>query len=197
MKETVSTQDGDNGDTNIFSIHVASDQASLLSIGQEAMHFEAHTSHESDSPLPSHESKPSMSRKSTPCSSLEANNASSACSSDSVKIKEVTIIVDDKTEEKWLAVDVDKQQDEQKDASKDLNSFSKPRDRAHAFSTGGTAKAGAQGGDGAHAPIELLVEEGADTRMIADARPCWYCTYLTTSDICEVCGNLRRKETTV
>ena len=90
-----------------------------------------------------------MSRRSTPCSSLEANDSSSACSepSDSVIIKEVTITVDDKTKEKWLAVDLEKLEDNQKDASKDVNSFSKPQVQAYAFSTGVTTKTRAQGGN--------------------------------------------------
>ena len=32
---------------------------------------------------------------------------------------------------------------------------------------------------------------------IQKAKPCWYCTNLTTLEICDVCGNEQKRETTV
>ena len=150
------------------------------------LHSEAHTSHESGSPHPSLESKPSMSDKSDPCSSTPSEEAPSACSSETMVFKESVLHVDG-SENDWVEVSVDNK--DNKDAPTSLDS--QPRPRAGAFS----AKSDKIASDKSKKPKSTQNEEAHANPSVdfhtdlQNAIACWYCTNLTSHEICDICGN--------
>ena len=185
----------DDGATTSTS-HVTS----MESNSSDIVHSEAHTSLDSGSPHPSLESKPSMSDKSDPCPSTSPENAHSAYSGD----KTLLVDVESSLGQDWVKVDL-------KDSKDGLSSLDsqpiRPRDRTAAFST----KPDKTVSDKSQKPKpskstpreEPYVPIDIDTPIHTDiqsATPCWYCTNLTTLEICDVCGNEQNKgkrETTV
>ena len=153
------------------------EQESLLSL----VHPEAHTSHESDSPLPSIEETPSMISKSDPYPSTSHGNASSACSGE----KTFTEIDVHDSLGSWVQVDVETRHEEKQPSSLDKEpTFI--RKRSDAFST-------------RPAKTDKNVENILDPRLvqvsfdIQSAIPCWYCTNLTNDRVCDVCGNIQEQ----
>jgi serine/threonine protein kinase len=139
---------------------------SMESNSSDNVHSEPHTSLDSGSPHPSLESMPSMSNKLDPCSSTPPEKAHSAYSGEKVVFKESSL-------ENWVEVDiiVDK-----KDGKDGLFTRLRPRDRPAAFS-----------GIDINAPKHPIIQPRR-------AYPCWYCTNLTTLEICDVCGNVQHEQ---
>ena len=179
----------DDSETNTLSILPGSNITSVYSTSslttcendqeQESLslvHSEAHTSDESDSPLPSIEETPSMSSKSDPYPGTSYDNTSSACSGE----KTFTDIDVHDSLGSWVQVDVETHHEEKQPSSLDKEpTFI--RKRSDAFSTR-PAKAAQD------------VENILDPRLVQDiqsAISCWYCTNMTNERVCDVCGNIQ------
>ena len=178
----------DDGATTSTS-HVTS----MESNSSDIVHSEAHTSLDSGSPHPSLESKPSMSDKSDPCPSTSPENAHSAYSGDK---KLVLVDAESSLDPTWIKVDAFVDTKDSNDGSSNLDT--QPRRRAAAFSTKSDSDKSQKSKS---IPREKpYIHVDIDTPLHTDiqsATPCWYCTNLTTLEICDVCGNKQHKETTV
>ena len=163
---------------------------SMESSSSDNLQFEAQTSLESGSPHPSLESKPSMSNKSDPCSSTPSEEAPSACSGDKV-FQESAV---DSSLDSWVEVSI-----VEKDSKDALTSLTRPiaRERAGAFSTKSVSDKLPKQQSTQSLEDCVYTTDTASHTDIQNAKPCWYCTNLTTLDICDVCGNSQKRETTV
>ena len=89
----------------------------------------------------------------------------------------------------WINVDVNV---DSKDAPTSLDSQPRARERCVAFST----KSDKRASDMPKKPksIEAYANPSVDIHTdIQNAKHCWYCTNLTTLEICDVCGNRQKK----
>ena len=174
----------DDGATTCTS-HVTSMESS----SSDNVHSEAHTSLDSGSPNPSLESKPSVSDRPDPCSSTPPENARSACSGE-----KLVLTFEEKSEGEWVLVD----KKDSKDASTSLDSLPRPRERSAAFSTKTASDKSQKPNIAKSTPSEDNYICTVNPTDIRNAKPCWYCTNLTTLEICDICGNPQfGKETTV
>ena len=164
---------------------------SMDSNSSDNLHSEAHNSLDSGSPHPSLESKPSISNKPDPCSSTPPEKARSAYSGEKVEFEE-------RSEGSWTTIDFKDSQD----APTGLDTQPRPRERSAAFST----KSDKTATDKSKKPKGTRIDDTNThtANLIADvhtdlqkAKPCWYCTNLTSLAICDVCGNPQRLETAV
>ena len=174
---------------------------SMESNSSDSVHSEANTSLDSGSPHPSLESKPSMSDKSDPCPNTPP--AHSAYSGE----KKLLVDVESSLGQDWIEVDLTVDKKHGKDSLSSLESQSKPRERVTAFSTESNktvsdksqkpkpSKSTPHEKAYIHADIDTPIHTNDQS-----ATPCWYCTNLTTLEICNVCGNEQPRtveETTV
>ena len=135
---------------------------------------EAHTSLESSSPHQSLESKPSMSDKSSICSSTPEEETPSASSGRKLVFLE-------RNTDGYVDITLDGK--ESSDALTSLDSQSRPREQAAAFTS---AKSDKRVSTSDKSKITY-------DRDLAFAKPCWYCTNLTSLKVCDVCGNYSQK----
>jgi hypothetical protein len=164
------------------------------------VHSEAHTSLDSGSPHPSLESTPSMSNKPDPCSSTPPEKAHSAYSGEKKLVD-----VESSLDHDWVKVDMIVDKKDGKDGLSSLDTQPRPRERTTAFSTKSDKTAHAVSNKlqkpkpSRSTPRENIYVD-IDNPIQTDiqrAKPCWYCTNLTTLEICDVCGNVQHRETTV
>ena len=175
----------------------------------DSNHFEATSSLESCSPHPSVEASASTSSKSDPCPSTSPHNASPACTGEKVLFMESSVS-SSVGGSSWVNIDLTTKE-QQHETCSSLDSQPRPRERCLAFSN--TAKF--------EKPVKPLAESTGASKTsktslsdslfdeslmysqvsdeIHNAKPCWYCTNLTTNRKCEICGNiqLQNKETAV
>ena len=208
-------------DEGAVTSHVSSmDSASSMPLSEIELdnntpHSEAHTSLESDSPHPSVEAHQCMSNKSDPCPSTSPNNASPACSG----VKEfIESSVTTSLGGSWVSIEVKNKEVELEEESNthsstciSLDSHPRQRERAHAFSTKLDKSDKSTPGDSATTATKKKISKSLETLLndesgtfntsqllsaeIRNAKPCWYCTNLTTNKKCEVCGHEQKEDT--
>ena len=156
---------------------------------QESLPSEALNSLESSSPNPSIESSPCMSSKSDPCHSTSPDNASSACSGD------IPLTFTEKSLGSYVSVDITtKVKDQQQTVSTSLENLP-IRQRSHAFSSK-SVKSDKLVSEASKSPKDGQLYDDSyvqGSTDISNATPCWYCTNLITSEICDVCGNTQKE----
>ena len=184
IPESLTIDDGATGTSRVTSME---------SNSSDNVHSEAHTSLDSGSPHPSLESKPSVSDKPDPCSSTPPEKAHSAYSGEK---KLVLVDAESSLDPTWIKVDAFVDTKDSNDGSSNLDT--QPRRRAAAFSTKSDNDKSQKSKSTPHEKAYIHVDIDPPIHTdIQRATPCWYCTNLTTLEICDVCGNKQHKETTV